>query len=197
MLSKLPPEGSAGEHFAPDQGRPPLTWIGEKLRPEWMENFIAGKIDYKPRPWLRARMPAFPARAHGLAIGLALEHGFPATSPALPKPDPELAQTGQKLTSKTAGFSCVQCHAVGEQKALAPFEAPAPNFAYVAERLRPEYYKRWMLKPQRVLPGTRMPDFADAAGTTPLKNILDGNAHKQFDSIWNYLLAGTKIQPPP
>jgi mono/diheme cytochrome c family protein len=196
MLAALPPEGAAGEHFAPDQGRPPLTWIGEKLRPEWMESFIAGKVAYKPRPWLRARMPAFMARARGLAVGLALEHGFGATTPALVKPDPELAPIGQKLAGKNGGFSCVQCHAVGEQKALAPFEAPAPNFAYVTERLRREYYERWMMKPQRVLPGTRMPDFADSEGKTPLKNVFDGDAHKQFEALWNYLLTGAKIEPP-
>ncbi len=193
-------EESNGKQFAPDQSRPSLTWIGEKLRPEWMAQFVSGHVQYKPRPWLRARMPGFLAGSTNyslIAEGFALEHGFPARSPDLPKPDQELAEVGRKLTGKNGGFSCVQCHAVGAQKALAPFEAPAPNFAYVAERLRPEYFDRWMMKPQRVLPGTRMPDFADSEGKTALKNVFDGDARKQFDSIWNYLLEGTKIQPPP
>ncbi|HEX8522514.1 MAG TPA: c-type cytochrome [Tepidisphaeraceae bacterium] len=196
FLAKLPPEPAAGEQYAPDQSRPPLTWVGEKLRPEWMAGFIGGKIAYKPRPWIRARMPWFPIRAKRLAAGLALEHGFAPASPQPAQQDQALAETGQKLVGKTGGFSCVQCHAVGQQKALAAFEAPAPNFAHVTERLRPDYFYRWMSKPQRVQPGTRMPDFADAEGKTALKNYFEGDADKQFMAIWNYLLAGEKIVPP-
>ena len=43
------PEKTEAEHLAPDQSRPLLTWLGEKLRPEWSERFIAGEVDYKPR----------------------------------------------------------------------------------------------------------------------------------------------------
>ena len=39
--------------------------------------FIAGKIPYKARPKLLARMPAFPAYAEGIVEGLAQQHGFP------------------------------------------------------------------------------------------------------------------------
>ena len=46
------------------------------------------------------------------------------------------------------------------------------------------------------MPGTRMPRFGDIEGKTSLKNIFDGNAAKQFDAIWNYLLSGEKIVPP-
>jgi len=103
---------------------------------------------------------------------------------------------GKKLVSKIGGFSCIQCHGVGEQKPLAPFEAPAINFAHVSERLNREYYDRWVYNPQRVLPGTRMPQFADYEGHTALKDTLGGDARKQFDAIWNYLLLGSKITPP-
>ncbi len=66
------------------QVRPSLTWIGEKLKPEWAAAFIAGKVPYKPRPYLRARMPAFPTRAEGLAAGLALGARLPHRQPARP-----------------------------------------------------------------------------------------------------------------
>ncbi len=195
IVSKLPPEQANSEQFSPDQSRPPLTWVGEKLRPQWMASFIAGKIDYKPRPWLRGRMPSFPARADGIAKGLAMEHGFPPVAPAQPRPDPRLAEIGQKLVSKEGGFSCVMCHSVGSQKAIAPFDSPAPNFAHVSERLTHEYFERWMLNPQRLLPGTRMPTFAPD-GTTALKTYFNGDAHQQFNAIWNYMLQGQNIDPP-
>src|SRR5207247_3642118 len=63
------PQGEEDEKIAPDQSEPTLTWAGEKLKPEWTARLLAGKIDYRLRPWLRARMPAFPARAMMLAHG--------------------------------------------------------------------------------------------------------------------------------
>jgi mono/diheme cytochrome c family protein len=199
IVSALPaesPPGAGEEKFSGDQTRPDLTWVGEKLRPQWMGRFIGGKIPYKPREWLMARMPGFPARAVGVAEGLALEHGCATSLPPPPAPDPTLAAIGQKLVGKDGGFSCVQCHSVGSVRALAPFEAPAINFAHVSERLTREFYDRWVWNPQRVMPGTRMPRFGDADGKTSLKQYFDGNAAKQFDAIWNYLLAGDKIVAP-
>ena len=101
-----------------------------------------------------------------------------------------------KLSGKAGGFSCNQCHAIGPAPALAAFEAPAPNFAHVKERLIKPFYDRWLRNPQRVQPGTRMPQFADGDGKTSLAETFDGDAGKQFDAIWEYLLAGDDIQPP-
>ena len=49
------PEGTEDEKIAPDQTIPMLTWTGEKLRPEWTARLLSGKLDYRLRPWLRAR----------------------------------------------------------------------------------------------------------------------------------------------
>jgi mono/diheme cytochrome c family protein len=197
LTKDLPAEDAKiEEQFAGDQSRPPLTWLGEKLRPQWATQFIGGKVDYKPRPWLRARMPGFPARAEMLAQGQASAHGVPLVAPPLEKPDADLAEAGKKLIARQGGFSCVQCHGVGEMKAFAPFEAPAINFVHVADRLTREYYDRWVYNPQRVMPGTRMPNFADGEGKTALKDILGGDAKRQFDAIWNYLLMGKEMESP-
>ena len=192
------PKGPPGEP-APgsgDQSRPMLTWTGEKLHPEWMTTFIAGKLDYKPRVWMVARMPGFPARAAGLARGLAMEHGCPPVSPQNMPPDPELANAGKLLVSANGGFSCIQCHGIADIAPKAPFEAPSINFKYASERLRKEYYDRWVRAPARITPNTKMPTFPDSDGKTPLRDVLDGDATKQFDAIWNYLLAGRKIEHP-
>ena len=185
-----------GEIFAPDQRPPPLTWTGEKLRAEWVAGFISGRIAYKPRPYLHARMPAWPARGDLLGAGLAAEHGFAAASEKLPAPDETLAPVGQKLIGAAGGFSCVQCHAVGAAPPLAPFEAPALNLRHVTERVRKDYYHRWMLNPIKVDPGTKMPAFADAEGKSAIRDVFEGDAVKQFEAIWQFLLRGDEVKPP-
>ncbi len=166
--------------------RPPLTWTGEKLRPEWVEQFLLGTLPYKPRPKLEARMPAFPAYAAGLARGLALEHGLPPVSPARPPVNFELAKAGQALIQKGA-LGCVDCHAVGTQPALAGADTSTINFAHVPDRLRATYFDRYVLDPQRLLPGTMMPRFVNDAGFTGVTAFYQGDGRQQFDAIWNYL----------
>jgi mono/diheme cytochrome c family protein len=179
-----------------DQNRPDLTWVGEKLRPQWMGTFISGQMDYKPRPWLKARMPGFPARGKMIAEGFALQHAFPKEAPPLPAPNPEQAEIGRKLVGRQGGFSCIQCHGVVDMKPFVAFEAQTINYMYVAERMNHDFYHRWVRDPQRYQPGTRMPQYADASGKTPLKDILGGDAHAQFEAIWQYLLEGRKMKPP-
>jgi mono/diheme cytochrome c family protein len=199
QIAKFPPPPPAnGEALAADQRPPVLTWAGEKLRPEWAAAFIAGQISYKPRPYLRARMPSFPARAGGIAAGLAESHGYAPTSAEYPKPDPEMAAMGRKLSGKTPNqaFQCVQCHAVADLPPFSPFEAPAINFTYARERLRKEYYHRWVHNPQRIDPNTKMPAFEREDGTTAITDVYGGDARKQIETIWQYLLEGREIKPP-
>jgi len=168
-------------------GRPPLTFAGEKLYAGWMERFLNGTLPYKPRPELQGRMPAFPAYAKGLAEGLAQQHGFSGSKPSSPPADAELAAVGKRLIAAADGFSCVQCHDVGDQKALAGKDTATVNFAHVADRLRQSYYWRYVQDPLRVLPGTMMPRFIGDDGTTQLKSIYGGDPRRQFEAIWNYL----------
>jgi cytochrome c2 len=193
--------GEIGEERDPDglpypaaQVRPSLTWIGEKLKPEWSAAFIAGKITYKPRPYLRARMPAFATRAEGLATGLALEHGYPATSVPDPAFDPELIPVAKQLVKNT-GLNCVSCHNIGKTPAVGVFEAPGVNFMRVKERLNRDYYERWLRSPIRVEPDTKMPSYFTGENSS-LPTILEGKADKQINALWNYLQQGPAIEPP-
>jgi mono/diheme cytochrome c family protein len=166
--------------------RPHLTWTGEKLRPEWMEAFLSGKIAYKPRRKLPARMPSFPAYARGLAVGFAQEHGMEANSPAPGPLREDLVPIGKALTLKGA-LSCVDCHDTGRDFALAGGDTATMNFAYVPDRLRRTYFDRYLQDPQRLLPGTMMPKFITDQGTTGVSAYYDGNARQQFEAIWNYM----------
>ncbi len=190
----LPPRPDNDPEPKGDQSRPPLTWVGEKLRPSWSQAFIGGEIPYKPRTWLFARMPAFASRAFLLSKGMAMSHACSGKDETRPPADANLADIGKALTGQTE-FGCVKCHAVADQAAIAPFEAEAPNLAHVDARLRHDYFNHWMLDPQYFLPGTKMPSFANADGKTALKEVLDGDAAAEYQAVWNYLRAGEKIEP--
>ncbi len=186
LSAAAPQEEGEGKPVA-TTALPQLTWLGEKLQVAWMAQFIAGHGKDKPRPWIIGRMPGFPAVAEGIAKGLAMEHGFsPAAAPA-PALDQAKVKSGETLIGENGGFNCLQCHALGDRAATAVFEAPAPNFALAAARLRPEYYHRWVLQPLRIDPETKMPRFADDDGKTPLTDFFGGQATEQFDAIWQYL----------
>jgi hypothetical protein len=173
---------------------PMLTWAGEKLRPEWLEQFVAGRIAYKPRPYLLARMPGYPVGlTKGLAEGLSFEHGFALGAGKESAPADELLKIGERLIGENGGFNCTSCHALGDRAATAVFEAPGPNFSYAHERLRKDYFIRWSLAPLRIDPETKMPKVANDEGKTPLTDVLDGNADAQFEAIWYYL--GTVGKP--
>ncbi len=168
------------------QLRPHLTLAGDKLRPEWVERLLAGDPGTRVRPWLDARMPAFPTRAAGLARGLAAEHGHSTTAEAPPPPDPELVSAGQHLIGKD-GFACTACHGIGSEAPYAEFEIGAINFVETAPRLRRGWFDRWMRDPRRIDPASRMPTYSNGEGGSQIEEILGGNLERQFEAIWTAL----------
>jgi mono/diheme cytochrome c family protein len=160
---------------------PSITHVGEKIMPKYLSAVLSGHAG-KMRPWMAARMPAFKTQAADLALGLAASHGF---GTEVDKVESANLEAGDKL-SKQTGFACVVCHAIGTTKALAPFGAPGLNLQLSGERLRFEYYLRWMLNPQRVIPSTHMTRFSNDHKTTALPD-LKGDAGAQFQAIWSYI----------
>ena len=61
----------------------------------------------------------------------------------------------------------------------------------MADRLREGYYRRWMLDPLRIDAQTKMPRFATDGATTKVTSILNGNAARQFNAIWQFLHVAT------
>lgn len=166
---------------------PALTYLGEKLRPDYLATFIAGHAKDKPRPWIVGRMPGFATYAESLAKGLAQQHGLGMTLPADPAVDPQKAKIGETLLGENGGFNCVQCHTLADRAATAVFEAPGPNLALAPLRLRKDYFHRWAIAPTRIDPETKMPKFADEEGKTQLTDFFEGRGAEQFDAIWQYL----------
>ncbi|HVR73860.1 MAG TPA: DUF6797 domain-containing protein, partial [Planctomycetota bacterium] len=172
------------------QSRPSLTFTGEQLGSPWLRRFIAGELGYTLRPWLDARMPAFPGHADVLARGLALDHGCsPEDAPERPA-SPELLEAagiGKLLLGAAQGFSCVSCHPVGREPAQMQLHFGAINLKHSRERLRHEHYLRWMLNPQRIDPLSVMPAYTEEDGRSVLTQLLGGHGPLQFEAIWQYL----------
>ncbi|MGC6489245.1 MAG: c-type cytochrome [Planctomycetota bacterium] len=177
----LPPEQDPAA-----QGLPSLTWVGSKLQPSWIREFVTGQLP-SPRPWLTARMPKF--ERHGAAItdGLVREHGYGAKDEPILAGKANLAMHGQRLLGQGTGFGCVQCHAVGDQQATQVFEREGINLVTARGRLRHEYYTRWLADPTRLDPDARMPKYADDRGKTAFTDVLGGRAAEQFEAIWQHL----------
>jgi cytochrome c2 len=176
-------EGSTG--LLPDRV-PDLTLTGEKLRTDWVERLLQGKLDYRSRSWFDARMPAFPVAAAAIAHGLAAEHGLPPDEPPF-SPDPRLIPIGKRLSEKNGGLDCRQCHNLEAVTPKQVNDAQGISFLHVPERIRHGYYSRWMLDPLRIDPATKMPKFAADGRHTVVKDVFDGDAGRQFESIWHYL----------
>ncbi len=176
-----------GVQGLPPERIPNLSWTGESLRSDWVERRLTGTLDQRPRPWLRARMPRF-SDAGLLAEGLAAQHGLPPTEIVERHFDPELAKVGEKLAlTKEGGFFCLQCHDSGKTKATASFENPGINFALIPDRLRHAFYHDWMVDPQRFDPQSGMIKLSPDGKTTPIQNVFDGDAHRQFEALWQYM----------
>ncbi len=168
-----------------DQTRPQLTFTGEMLHTTAIESMIAGTAEPRPRPWLAMRMPAFTSRASALAKGFSAAHGLPPSLPAAVMVDPATADIGKSLAG-SEGFGCTTCHGYSDVKPSAAFEVEGINFSLIPSRIRENYYHRWMNNPAAVVPGTKMPRYSED-NKSQRTDVLEGNAKKQFDAIWQYI----------
>ncbi len=171
------------------QERPNLSVVGGKLKTDWMTNFIAGKIDKKPRGGLIAKMPAYEKFAKNISEGLSMQQGFGPNDNYGEQisNDNEMKIIGEELTS-IKGYSCVTCHGIGDVDAKGGIPVQSINFQMVPQRLRKIYYHRFMINPQRIIYGTSMPKYTIEDGSkTWLDTKYEGDSYKQFDSIWEYM----------
>ena len=170
-----------------DQTRPSLTFTGEMLYTTAIESMIAGSAEPRPRPWLGMRMPSFRSYAAPLAKGFSKLHGLNPNGPVVVNTDPVLVETGKNLVG-AGGFGCNTCHGIGDVKPTAAFEVEGVNFKLVPARIREEYFHRWMDNPSSVTPGTKMPRYSEGRKSQRI-DVLEGDAKKQYDAIWQYLHA--------
>jgi cytochrome c553 len=174
-----------GEADLGDEGRlpPTLEHAGAKLT----EAALAGVLlaGERVRPYMATRMPIYPREvvepiANALARLDADALGAPA--PASEAAAPEL---GARLAG-TRGLGCVQCHGFSEHPSLG---IPAPNLADVARRVRPQWFQRLLADPESLGMNSRMPQFW-SDGTSPVRDVLDGDPQRQIAALWAWLSLG-------
>jgi mono/diheme cytochrome c family protein len=170
---------------------PPLTGVGHKLRTPWLREVLtrAGRA----RPWMALRMPQFgEAQVGRLPEALAaLEgaepddqvHKVPLTSAKI--------DAGRFLIGKNA-FGCISCHDLAR---IPNTGTRGPDLAFMNQRVRYEWYRRWLEQPQRLAPGTRMPTvFNEGKSTIP--TVLGGSPDAQAEAMWAYLSLGPGLPLP-
>jgi cytochrome c2 len=168
-----------------DEGRfpPTLTGVGRKLLPAAMLRIMQG--DGAVRPYMTTRMPDF-----GEAHARELAAMFPTLDiPKDEKPTPrdgEENQVGRNMWGRALvgakGLSCIACHDLNGHRSLG---IRAMDLANATKRLRPEWFRDYLIDPAKFRPGTRMPAFWPGG-----KPVLKGNGNstsRQIDSIWAYL----------
>jgi cbb3-type cytochrome oxidase cytochrome c subunit len=170
---------------------PPLTGVGHKLRTPWLRQVLVNGV--RARPWMGLRMPQFgEANIGRLPEGLAALEG---TEPdgAIHKVELTAARidAGRHLVGKNA-FGCISCH---DLAGIPNTGTRGPDLAGMNQRVRYDWYLRWLEQPQRMQAGTRMPTvFQD--GKTQLDRVLDGTANAQAEAMWGYLSLGPGLPMP-
>jgi mono/diheme cytochrome c family protein len=174
-----------------EEGRLPplLTGVGDKLTDDYLNHVV--RNGDRLRPYMNVRMPKFNTAATALAAHWITTDRQPASLVAS-KPESEEAEfrtlaTGRQLAG-VKGLACVQCHTFGNQRAIG---IQAINLLSMPQRLRQDWFLRYMLHPTRYRPGTRMPaSFPD--GKSVLTTVYDGDANRQIEALWKFLSAGEK-----
>ena len=111
---------------------------------------------------MATRMPRFPKE-----VVAPLIKDLGAVDGATNEPGPafsDLAARDGRTLVGTKGMGCVNCHGVGDAKSLG---MPSVNLAPQFERLQWPWFRRLLLDPAKVNPGTRMPSFWSDATMPP------------------------------
>ena len=162
---------------------PDLSGVGDKLRPDYLLEAIEGEAP-TARPWLSVRMPRFrfdKGEAEAIAAMFRSLDRIEREPEPPPEPGPIDAGGGIALLGRR-GFGCVSCHVLeGKIPPGGEPETLGPDLALTHRRMSRTYYRRWLSDPQRIIPGTPMPQFLLPAPGNP------GTLDEQLDALWNAL----------
>ena len=166
-----------GDHNLGDTGLypPPLTAVGRKLQPGWLEKVLSG--ENRVRPYLRTRMPVYGEAASGL--GALLGQADTRAPKHLPGGDDA---AGRKLLGTMGGIGCITCHRWGERASLGIQSLDLSN---LGQRIQPDWLYEYLLEPAAYRPGTLMPSFWPA-GKAANTEVLAGDTAKQIASIYSF-----------
>ncbi len=176
-----------------DEGRipPSLTGTGDKLNDNWLRHILNhGASD---RPYMLTRMPKFGVEHVEPLLTLLpeLDRKTEAPRAEFDQPEYRLKAEGRLLVGDR-GLSCIKCHPFGSHKSTG---IQAINLQAMTNRLREDWYNRYMLNPQLYRSGTRMP-AAWPNGRAIFTDVLDGHTQQQISAVWLYLSDGPNAAVP-
>lgn len=187
LLEAQPELASVGAVLTP----PSLDGVGDKLHTPWLAAAISRRGP-RLRPWLAVRMPRFrlaDAEIEALAEWLAAQDRLPAPPP--PELDRQTAaqvdmaaleQAGRRLVTAD-GFGCTSCHPIGRSMPEGvSLVARGTDLSLVGERVRREWFARWVRNPLRLTPRIEMP-----AIERPVPGVLDEHIETQLAAVWHVL----------
>jgi mono/diheme cytochrome c family protein len=191
--------GGASLQSIPFLKTPRLSNAGSKYSRDFLLGAIRSGVSAVRHSKYSYRMPAYGDDAEALALALAEGDGddSPAAMPELKgTDDPTLPPLGASLAG-FGGYSCVSCHIWRGQSFAEPDPgAIGPELTTVTQRIRREWFDRWLEDPARFQPGTPMPQIFKHGQPATLGHVLDGDAMKQKDTLWAYFSLG-KDAPAP
>jgi len=172
---------------------PRLNAVGDRMHEAGLTEAIQGRQPTVRLNWLRVRMPRFahsPAELQALRNHLIGHDRIPEGAPAgevIPTPATAVERSQRILAGRELlggkGFSCVACHAVRDYTPrVTALGTRGANLHGLGERMRRDYYFRWMRAPLRVMPGVEMPNYQ-----RPHEFILPGQLDLQLAAIWEAL----------
>jgi len=171
--------------------RPPnLNTQGARTQADWLFDFL--KEPDEVRFWLNVRMPTFhfsDDQTNDLVQGfMAMDGTKPFNTTDAAPADAATIRVGSQILDT---MQCERCHLAGAAGTMDAAQL-APSFRLTGERLREEWLVDWMKDPQTITPGTQMPQFwplnDDGVYTTPLVDVLGGDAEAQMRAVAAYLM---------
>ncbi|MDA1179842.1 MAG: hypothetical protein O2931_13715 [Planctomycetota bacterium] len=177
---------------------PSLDHVGQKLSDQTLLAAIQGQA--KVRPYLDVHMPTFPhlddKESQQFAQEFAAEDRW---HEQLDSEDPfvqsrldveSLGSVGARLVTAN-GFGCISCHEIGiVAPSLESGRGRGPQLAGISQRIRPEWFVRWLDQPTRMVPRVEMP-----AVRVPVPGILDDHLPTQIEALWR-ILSDPHVRPP-
>jgi cbb3-type cytochrome oxidase cytochrome c subunit len=182
---------------------PPLTMEGGKVQTDWLHDFLMDPTSIRPAAVMR--MPNFhmsTGEASKLVNYFAAKGNaeFPYEYDVRRRSDylGQIEQSNPKYLDDvmkivTDGNYCVKCHSVGDYHPKGAIKTQGPNLAEVYRRLRPDYVRRWVGNPSRILPYTGMPvnipydaNAAHLGGVS--QTLFPGTSVQQLDALVDLLM---------
>ncbi len=182
----------------PAMAPPALSSAGDKLTEQALIDAITRKGPAH-RPYLAVRMPRFrmtDAEVKSIVELFAQEDRIPdRPKKVVVRTDTEkllFTNAGGRLLSSD-GFGCVSCHQVGSvMPGTTQLNARGPDLAMLGNRVRKEWFDRFVRDPARIVPNMEMPSVQLA-----VRGVLHEKLGDQLEAVWQVLNTPGFEPPPP